>query len=1622
MFNLKKLLSFGNRWNSREYLQKIVWEYVCSANTMGDVLDAGLRNIFEEALPKRVAADLCAIVMRMEEYTYEMSTYRRSYRSAAPVDYYRKLLDLAEEMLFDWKNFDLIKYLTKNALQGRDDYDDNNETPNYWTLSMLIALKIDRNDAEVIDAVRDVILSENNARVLTHEIIRAVAMCHNAELHELMKGMLLAAKLQEGLRQAILETADDGVVEYFIMMIKTTLDNDLLRYSSALRAVCVWMGIGYDYSDKRVIEKLLRIGYECLVDENMRAATIGSEDVAQMYAAMWAASVFSIQNLNAHVERYMSSDKKYQKMISAYFLKETGSVENSVRIAGEALHETDMDTLALILLNYSLKLYQISESNWNNDEPKKISENKFPQVLKNKAIRDSHFSRLAEIIQTIPKTGHTVVGKPFDWCNFTLTRGEVYETMMALVLFDRNTPKQRCLVELSQFAEPNNKCDFLQYFVFSEITNKNLSAENRNFLFNCLADKSMPVRTSAVKMLKNIKLDEAEILKVEELFALKTGEIRQNALQVVRNGGKAEIMTTVKRLITDKNELKRLAALDLLLYEKKSGNAPQNVIRELIETMPKTTETETIIINNLLDADAAEYSRENGFGLYDVEYFPDLPAVVRDENYNLKKFRNITTNEMTKVFDTLLALIHKNKDLEFTAVYCYSSDDYILGNVHRLHPVVKVPDGLDYRIEDYVLGDVWRKWLEENTANLFIIMKIAYCEEVSDYDDNYKLDEYKPPVRDLIKKHLGYDEIKRFLAKNRAKNYYTLAQDIIETLFRCLSKKIGTFSIRYGILADFFLSTEKTDWENLCCKEDDYRSRKLANITEIEFFLDELKAGGLDEYKKKLSLCYAIGAASGNRYEGLEIDDIAHAFAHGIVERGELCRAVMEISGSSVINGLTGSVAPYLKETAANYPALLECVADVARRVIEIELKRGDTKTPVSHLANAIERHEGAEVFSNILVALGKETLVRGYTYGGDYTKRDVLSSLLKTSVPDKRDDAETLRNALNGRIAEKRLLEAAMYAPSWIAITEDYLAWEGLKCAAWYFHAHTRNSYSSEFETEVARFSPIDKEDFQRGAFDVKWFKEAYETVGAERFNIIYDCAKYISDGATHRRAQLFADAVLGKLSIDDLEPQIRDKRNKDLLLSYSLAPFGKNKIREALRRYEFINEFLKKSREFGAQRQASEKEAAGIALENLARNLGYDDVLRFNWKMELEKSDAISAYFQPRKVGDAALFLEMETSGLAALAVEKDGKRLKSVPAAIKKDVYVKEINEVKQSLKAQFSRARVSLERAMEKQDAFTFADVSELLQHPVICPIIKKLVFRSDDELGFIHSNGLTRPDGSNIALKNDAALTIAHCHDLFALEKWLDFQRHAFDAGLIQPFKQIFRELYTVNDDEHSAKTVSRRYAGHQIQPRKAVALLKGRGWTVDYESGLQKVYYRENIIARMYAMADWFSPSDIEAPTLETVEFYERKTGKPLSFDALHPTLFSEVMRDVDLVVSVAHVGGVDPMASHSTIEMRAVILSESVRLLKLANVTITDRHARIKGSLAEYSIHLGSGIAHIAGRGALNILPVHSQHRGRIFLPFMDEDPKTAEIVAKTLLLAEDEKIKDPTVMRQIV
>ena len=433
-----------------------------------------------------------------------------------------------------------------------------------------------------------------------------------------------------------------------------------------------------------------------------------------------------------------------------------------------------------------------------------------------------------------------------------------------------------------------------------------------------------------------------------------------------------------------------------------------------------------------------------------------------------------------------------------------------------------------------------------------------------------------------------------------------------------------------------------------------------------------------------------------------------------------------------------------------------------------------------------------------------------------------------------------------------------------------------------------------------------------------------------------------------------------------------------------------------------------------------SSEKKAVSIALQNLARNSGYGDVTRLTWSMETELIKELLPYLTPKEIDGVEVYVQVSEEGKSEIKQIKAGKELNSMPAKLKKHPYVEELKAVHKKLKDQYTRSRIMLEQAMEDCTRFEESELRKLMQNPVIWPLLKHLVFICNGQTGFYTDGLLVTANAVCLPLKAKDELRIAHPTDLYASGNWHAYQKFLFDKAIRQPFKQVFRELYVPTSEEAEA-TQSRRYAGNQIQPQKTIAVLKGRRWVADYEDGLQKIYYKENIIATIYAMADWFSPADIEAPTLEYVCFHNRKDYKLMKISEIPPVIFSEVMRDVDLAVSIAHAGSVDPETSHSTIEMRSVLVELTMPLFHFKNVTIKGSFAHIEGKLGKYNIHLGSGVIHQEGGAQIAVLPVHSQNRGRLFLPFVDEDPKTAEILTKIIFFAEDDKIKDPSILNQI-
>ena len=694
--------------------------------------------------------------------------------------------------------------------------------------------------------------------------------------------------------------------------------------------------------------------------------------------------------------------------------------------------------------------------------------------------------------------------------------------------------------------------------------------------------------------------------------------------------------------------------------------------------------------------------------------------------------------------------------------------------------------------------------------------------------------------------------------------------------------------------------------------------------------------------------------------------------------------------------------------------------------LLEVEFGRGDLPTDASAYVRQLGRLEGAERLARAVELLGKDNLSVGWGWSGDNSRSEAFSHVIAQSYPADEDTPEAFASLVHASgkkltaAQRRRWVEVAMYATQWAEWIGAALGIEDLASGVWWFHAHATDYATAAKETVVARYSDTPLSELGKGGVDVDWYHAAYAKIGKADWKLLQDAAKRIGGGTGHRLVKLYSAVMLGEVKLSETLSRIEGKRDKDYVRCMGLLPLSKRKPDEdLLRRYEVLQAFAKTSRQYGQQRQASEREAVEVGIANLARTAGYPDVVQFEWRME---GAAVRAMLDDNvaEVDGVTVTLSVDEEGQPEIAVRRGEKSLKNVPAKLRKHADVARLTERKKSLREQLRRTRASLERAMVAGTVFAKADLERMAEHPIVARLLDKLLLidTATEAIGFYRDGGLhgVSPDSSTAQPLN-SDYRLAHPTDLYRTVTWDLYQRYAFDDELRQPFKQIFRELYLLTDEERELGTESRRYQGHQVQPAKTVALLRTRGWTANYDEGLQRVDRQRGLIATVFSEANWFTPADIEAPTLEHVVIYDAKTYRPKKLAEVDPIFFSEVMRDLDLVVSVAHVGGVDPEASHSTVEMRAALVRESARLFKLDNVEVKERHVLIAGELGKYAVHLGSGMVSKGGL-QLPIFAVRSQQRGRMFLPFVDDDPTSAEVVSKVLTLARDGEVRDPTVL----
>ena len=424
----------------------------------------------------------------------------------------------------------------------------------------------------------------------------------------------------------------------------------------------------------------------------------------------------------------------------------------------------------------------------------------------------------------------------------------------------------------------------------------------------------------------------------------------------------------------------------------------------------------------------------------------------------------------------------------------------------------------------------------------------------------------------------------------------------------------------------------------------------------------------------------------------------------------------------------------------------------------------------------------------------------------------------------------------------------------------------------------------------------------------------------------------------------------------------------------------------------------------------------------------------------------------------GGATGTITLTSTDTQASWTNEAGKAVKSPPAAVRKD-HKEAFTAFKQAAK-DIEAARAAQAKRLEagwlEQRDWAFADWQQhFLRHPLRRALVEALVWQvgsPDNGFAVLPEDGVLRSlDGKDINPTADMRISLWHPLQAQPADV-LAWRERIIERGLVQPVKQAHREIYVLTDAERTTNTYSNRFAAHILRQHQFRALCQARGWQFEYLGGWDNWNQPTRALPQLNLRVEYAvepvedgQHSDAYVPlhlASDAVRFFEAGGREAMPLEHVDPVVFSEMMRDVDLFVAVTSVandpgwqdGGPDGRfgtywrewafgeLGQSAETRKQLIASIAPRLSIADRLEVGDKALIVTGKRQKYAIHFGSAnIQILPANRYLCIVPDRTPAEAdRIHLPFAG-DNQLSTILAKAFLLVDEDKIKDPTILRQL-
>ena len=287
--------------------------------------------LLEVLFSKEAAPYIAKAWHKLEGGIYQTGYMRRSFR--APHDkelYFEKKVNWIKQLWTSWEYDITINELAEYSNNFSHD------------ISWLLAASIDDEHEKTLTTLLHILQGQSEVGTVSRNIIKALLLSDKPQAWEAVKQLLLTAQRQEGLRQSILECLDETSLGAMKFMLQLILEENLLRFSSVVRALNTWTGMNWESERKSAIKSSLEFGYTYLTSPEKIPEGIESKNNVQLYMALWAQGVLDVYQCIPLLLNKIKTGNLEQRVVALFFASQIGIHENRASVVSELLDSENL--------------------------------------------------------------------------------------------------------------------------------------------------------------------------------------------------------------------------------------------------------------------------------------------------------------------------------------------------------------------------------------------------------------------------------------------------------------------------------------------------------------------------------------------------------------------------------------------------------------------------------------------------------------------------------------------------------------------------------------------------------------------------------------------------------------------------------------------------------------------------------------------------------------------------------------------------------------------------------------------------------------------------------------------------------------------------------------------------------------------------------------------------------------------------------------------------------------------------------------------------------------------------------------------------------------------------------